>query len=100
MANSSLDLSDRAVLGPLARLLSAVRRAAGDLLGEHAREVLAHGNDLRRSLESLDAILRPEVDPDGALRLVAQMPPGDRDRQLSLLAAFCAGLFETSLSRT
>jgi hypothetical protein len=49
-------------------------------------------------LESLDAILRPEIDPDGALRLVAQMPPGQRDRQLSLLTAFCAGLLETNLS--
>ena len=68
-------------------------------LGKDAREVLAHGPDPRRCLENLDAILRPEIDPDGALRLVAQMPPGDRDRQLSLLAAFCAGLFETSLSR-
>jgi predicted nucleotidyltransferase len=70
------------------------------LLGKHAREVLAHGRDLRRSLESLDAILRPEIDPDGALRLVAQMPHWDRDRQLSLLTAFCAGLFETSIPRT
>ena len=197
MANSSLDLSDRGVLGSLARLLSAVGRAAGDtpvlligaaardlllvhahgvevqratedtdlalavrnweaflrlrgalitsgsftadiwmflrhyadagnedrlygeegeaalaafafdvetagawLLGKDAREVLAHGADLRRSLESLDAILMPEIDPDGALRLVAQMPPGDRDRQLSLLTSFSAGLFETGLSKT
>ena len=97
MANSSLDSSDRAVLEPLARLLSAVYRAAGEtpilLVGAAVR-------DPRRSLESLDTILRAEIDPDGALRLVAQMPPGDRDRQLSLLAAFCAGLFETSLSGT
>jgi len=67
------------------------------LLGKDARQALAHGPDPRGSLESLDAILRPEIDPDGALRLVAQMPPGQRDRQLSLLTAFCAGLFETSL---
>jgi len=32
------------------------------------------------------------------LRLVTQMPPGDRDRQLLLLTAFCAGRFETRLS--
>jgi len=114
VANSSLDLSDRAVLGSLARLLSAVRRAAGDtpvllvgaaardlllvhawLLGGDARAVLAHGPDLRNLLEGLAKILRPEVDPDGGLRLVAQMPPGDRERQLSLLTAFCDGLFET-----
>jgi predicted nucleotidyltransferase len=70
------------------------------LLGKDARQVLAHGPDSRGSLESLDAILRPEIDPDGALRLVTQMPPGDRDRQLLLLTAFCAGLSGTSLSRS
>jgi len=70
------------------------------LLGKDSREALAHGPDPRKCLENLDTILRPELDPDGALRLVAQMPPGDRERQLSLLAAFCAGLFETSLSGT
>jgi predicted nucleotidyltransferase len=69
------------------------------LLGKDAREVLAQGSDLRRSLESLDAILKPEIDPDGALRLVAQMPVGQRDRQVALLTAFYGGLFETSLSR-
>jgi predicted nucleotidyltransferase len=72
-------------------------QAGAWLLGKDAREVLAHGPDPGRSLESLEAILRPEIDPDGALRLVAQMPPGQHDRQLSLLTAFCAGLFETTL---
>ena len=67
------------------------------LLGKDARQVLAHGPDPRRSLDSLHAILRPEIDPDGALRLVAQMPVGQRDRQVALLTAFYAGLFETSL---
>jgi predicted nucleotidyltransferase len=75
-----------------------LEQAGAWLLGKDAREVLAHGPSLRTSLESLDAILGPEIDPDGALRLVAQMSPGQRDRQLSLLTAFCAGLFETSLS--
>jgi predicted nucleotidyltransferase len=75
-------------------------KAGAWLLGRDAREVLAHGPDPRSSLGSLDTILKPEIDPDGALRLVAQMPPGDRDRQLSLLTAFCAGLFETSRSKT
>jgi predicted nucleotidyltransferase len=73
-------------------------QAGAWLLGKNARQVLAHGPDRRMSLTSLDAILRPEIDPDGALRLVSQMPPGHRDRQLSLLTAFCAGLFETSPS--
>jgi predicted nucleotidyltransferase len=69
------------------------------LLGKDARQVLAHSPDPRGSLESLDAILRPEIDGDGALRLVTQMPPGDRDRQLLLLTAFCAGLFEGAVSQ-
>ena len=77
-----------------------LEKAGAWLLGRDAREVLAHGPDPPSSLESLDAILRPEIDPDGALRLVAQMPPGDRDRQLSLLTAFCAGLFEARSSTT
>jgi predicted nucleotidyltransferase len=65
------------------------------LLGKDARQVLAQGPDPGRSLESLDAILKPEIDPDGALSLVAQMPPGQRDRQVALLTAFCAGLFDS-----
>ncbi len=74
-------------------------QAGAWLLGKDARQVLAHGPDPRGSLETLDAILRPELDPDAALRLVAQMPPGQRDRQLSLLTAFCDGLFETGVIR-
>jgi predicted nucleotidyltransferase len=72
-------------------------KAGAWLLGRDAREVLAHGPDPPRSLRSLEAILRPEVDPDGALRFVAQMSPGDREHQMSLLTAFFAGLFEISL---
>ena len=48
VANLSLDLSDRGVLRPLARLISAVRQAAGEtpilLIGAAAR--------LRRTLKS------------------------------------------------
>lgn len=64
MANSSLDLSDRAVLGSLARLLSAVRRAASDtpvlLVGAAARDLLlvyAHGVDVQRATEDTDLAL-------------------------------------------
>jgi predicted nucleotidyltransferase len=83
----------------LASFAFDLERAGAWLLGKDALDVLAHGRDLRSSLETLDAILRPEIDPDGAVRLVAQMPPGDRDRQLSLLAAFHAGLFKESVPR-
>jgi predicted nucleotidyltransferase len=83
----------------LASFAFDLEEAGAWLLGKDARDVLAHGPDPRGSLETLDAILRPEVDPDGALRLVAQMPPGDRDRQVSLLAAFHAGLFKESVPR-
>ena len=83
----------------LASFAFDLEKAGAWLLGKDARDVLAHGPDPRGSLETLDAILRPEIDPDGALRLVAQMPPGDRDRQVSLLAAFHAGLFKESVPR-
>ena len=69
-----------------------VEQAGAWLLGRDAREVLTHGPDSKRALEALDAILRPETDPDGSLQLVAQMPGFNRDRQLSLLAAFHSGL--------
>jgi predicted nucleotidyltransferase len=70
------------------------------LLGKDARNVLANGPDKRTSVASLDAILRPEIDPDGALRLVGQMPAGDRQRQLALLVAFHAGLVGAGISKS
>jgi predicted nucleotidyltransferase len=76
-----------------------IDKAGAWLLGKDARGVLAHGPDTQGALANLDAILRPELDPDGSLRLVAQMPPGDRDRQFALLTTFCAGLFDTDLSK-
>src|SRR5260370_25304347 len=64
VATSSLDLSDRTVLGSLARLLSAVRKAAGEtpllLVGAAARDLLlvhAHGVDLQRATEDTDLAL-------------------------------------------
>ena len=69
-----------------------LEEAGAWLLGGDARDVLAHGPQPPKSLEELDAILKPEIDPDGALRLVGQMPAGSRDRQLALLTAFHDGL--------
>jgi hypothetical protein len=64
VARSSLDLADRAVLRPLARLLLAVRKAAGDipllLVGATARDVLlvhAYGAEPQRSTEDTDVAL-------------------------------------------
>lgn len=64
MANSSHDLSDRAVLGSLALLLSAVRRVAADtpvlLIGAAARDLLlvhAHGVEVQRATEDTDLAL-------------------------------------------
>jgi predicted nucleotidyltransferase len=64
VASSSLDLSDRAVLGSLARLLSAVRRAAGDtpllLVGAAAHDLLlvhVHGVEAQRATEDTDLAL-------------------------------------------
>ena len=83
---------DRLFAGEGANALSALRfdvaRAGAWLLGADARAALAHGPDREASLRALDVIFEAEVDPEGALRLVAHMPPGDRDRQLSLLRAF------------
>ncbi len=75
-----------------------LEKAGAWLLGRDGREVLEHGPDPPGAIESLEAILAPEIDVDGALRLVGQMPVGNRDRQLSLLTAFYVGLFETRLS--
>lgn len=69
-----------------------LEEAGALLLGRDARGVLERGVDQRRTLGSLVAILEPEIDPDGALRLVGQMPGSDRERQLQLLTAFHAGL--------
>jgi predicted nucleotidyltransferase len=76
-----------------------VEKAGAWLLGRDAREVLTHGPDPKTAFEALDVILRPETDPDGSLKLVGQMPGGNRDRQLSLLIAFHAGLVEDPASR-
>jgi predicted nucleotidyltransferase len=75
-----------------------VERAGAWLLGRDAREVLSHGPDPRTALDALDAILRPETDPDGSLQLVAQMPRGNSERQLSLLIAFQTGLVQDPAS--
>jgi len=74
-----------------------VEKAGAWLLGRDARQVLTHGPDPKRALETLDVILRPETDPDGPLQLVAQMPGGNHDRHISLLSAFRAGLIEQPL---
>jgi predicted nucleotidyltransferase len=66
------------------------------LLGHDARRVLSHGGELDHALRELSRILVPETDADGPLRLVSQMPPGDRDRQLAHLVAFRVGLFGES----
>lgn len=72
-----------------------LQEAGAWLLGKDAREVLTHGSAPQNSLDNLHAILEPETDPDGALRLVGQMPAGARDRQMALLRAFHAGLLST-----
>jgi hypothetical protein len=73
-----------------------IEQAGAWLLGHDARAVASRGLDPQGTLRSLERILTPETDPDGALLLVRQMPPRGRDRQLSLLSAFCAGLFEVA----
>ena len=69
------------------------------LLGKDARQVLSHGLDQQMTLQSLGAILEPEIDSDGALQLVGQMPPADREHQLALLTAFHTGLVAADLPK-
>jgi predicted nucleotidyltransferase len=64
VARSSLDLSDRALLEPLAGLLAAVQRAAGEtpflLIGAAARDLLlvyAGGIAAQRATEDTDVAL-------------------------------------------
>ena len=85
---------------PLASFEFDFEKAGAWLLGKDAREVLDHGPDRQTALDGLDAILRPEIDLDGSLQLVAQMPGGNHDRQISLLSAFHTGLFERALARS
>lgn len=80
----------------LAALGFDLEQAGACLLGRDGRDVLRQGPEPESALASLTAILRPEIEADGTLRLVAQMPAGNRDRQLALLTAFCAGLFDAS----
>lgn len=70
-----------------------LERAGAWLLGRDARQVLSHSGEPALALRDLSRILLPETDADGPLRLLSQMPPGDRDRQLAHLVAFRAGLF-------
>lgn len=71
-------------------------RAGAWLLGRDVKAILASGPEPSDAIKRLETILLPEIDADGALRLVAQMPGWDRERQLALLTAFCAGLFDTA----
>lgn len=66
-------------------------RAGAWLLGSDALRVLECGTDHEQAIAAVRAILEPEIDPDGSLRLVGQMPFGDKDRQLALLRDFYAG---------
>jgi predicted nucleotidyltransferase len=119
VAHSSIDLTDRPVLEPLRHYADADNRdrlyadegeaftafgfdleAAGAwLLGKDARQVLDRGPDPRVSLRGLTAILQPQIDPDGTLQLVGEMPPADREHQLALLTAFHAGLVAAHLRK-
>jgi predicted nucleotidyltransferase len=68
-----------------------VPRSGAWLLGSDARRVIDAGADPARSIAAVRAILDPEIDPEGSLKLVSDMPVGEKDRQLELLSAFHAG---------
>ena len=68
-------------------------RASAWLIGRDARELL-HRVDESNSLEidAVSQLLQREIDPDGQLRLVADMRSGEAEADLALLTAFDAGL--------
>jgi predicted nucleotidyltransferase len=66
------------------------------LMGADALRVMQLGPEPSQAIAVLRRILDPEVDVDGPLRLLGQMPIGDKDRQLALLRAFRAGLLGVS----
>lgn len=69
-----------------------LERAGAWLLGADARSVLQGSDACDATLATLHTILAPEIDADGPLRLVGQMPSSDREWQLALLDAFHSGL--------
>lgn len=60
------------------------------LLGADSRRVV-EGDRGGAMIAAVRAILEPEIDQDGSLTLIGQMPPGDKDRQLALLRDFYKG---------
>jgi predicted nucleotidyltransferase len=66
-------------------------RAGAWLLGADSLRVMEFGTDREQGIAAVRAILEPEIDPEGSLRLVGQMPFGDKDRQLALLRDFYTG---------
>ncbi len=69
-----------------------VDRACAWLLGADARRVLEHGEAPDVGLDQICAVLDPEIDPHGPLRLVGEMQANAADTALGLLIAFHAGL--------
>lgn len=63
------------------------------LLGRDARAALQkHSSRFDQVMGALDAVMEPELDAEGRLKLVLQLAPSDPDNALKLLAAFHAGL--------
>lgn len=94
MSASPIDLSEDARLGFLAKVIRAIAPHANGmallLVGLDAHEAMRQD---RQALDRLLDILRPELDRDGPLRLVADMPRStNADRVLRMVEAFHAGL--------
>jgi predicted nucleotidyltransferase len=67
--------------------------ASAWLLGRDAREQLIyHSARFEQLISALDAVLAPELDPDGAQILVLQLNPRNPDDGLKLLGAFRKGM--------
>jgi predicted nucleotidyltransferase len=67
-------------------------RAGAWFAGKDARNLLRlHSDNSTRIEQAVRAALEPEVNPDGPLRLIAELKETDRERMRLLLVAFLAG---------
>ena len=61
------------------------------LAGQDAGLLVARCENPKQVLHFVESVLTTETDPDGRLRLVAEVGPGEPDRNLQLLTAFLTG---------
>ena len=61
------------------------------LAGQDAGLLVARCENPKQVLDYVESVLTTETDPDGRLRLIGEVGPGELDRNLQLLTAFLTG---------